>query len=101
MPLAVLIWFAAFVSAGLNGWGTFILRAGPSRLIYQTVEEQLRLALLGNILMDAPPHSGLMDLTDFASKGQTSLEVHVEANLRIVFIYYFLHLVIIYLETEI
>ena len=32
-----------------------ILREGPSSLMYQAVEERRRLALPGNILMDAPP----------------------------------------------
>ena len=44
-------------------WIGHILRAGPSRLIYQAVEEQHRIALPDNILMDAPPHSSLMGLT--------------------------------------
>ena len=51
-------------------WLGHILRAGPSRLIYQAVEEQRRLALPGNILMDAPPHSGLMDLASQARDRQ-------------------------------
>ena len=33
---------------------------------YQAVEEQFRLGLPGNILMDAPPHSCLMDLVTLA-----------------------------------
>ena len=43
-------------------WLDHILRAGPSRLTYQAVVEQHRMGLPGNILMDAPPHSCLMDL---------------------------------------
>ena len=35
-------------------WLGHILRAGPSRLTYQAVEEQRRLGSPGNILMDAP-----------------------------------------------
>ena len=43
-------------------WLGHILRAGPSRLIYQAVEEQRRLGLPDNILMDAPPHLSLVEL---------------------------------------
>ena len=44
-------------------WLGHILRAGPSRLIYQAVAEQFKMGKPGNILMDAPPHSCLSDLT--------------------------------------
>ena len=43
-------------------WLGHILRAGPDRLIYQAVEEQRRLGLPGNLLMDAPVHNSLMEL---------------------------------------
>ena len=43
-------------------WLGHILRAGPDRLIYQAVEEQRRLGLPGNLLMDAPPHNSLTEL---------------------------------------
>ena len=43
-------------------WIGDILRAGPERITYQAVEEQRRLGLPGNILMDAPPHSTLEEL---------------------------------------
>ena len=43
-------------------WLGHILRAGSSRLTYQAVEEQLRMRRPGNILMDAPPHTCLLDL---------------------------------------
>ena len=43
-------------------WIGHILRAGPDRLIYQAVEEQRRLGLPGNLLMDAPPHNSLTEL---------------------------------------
>ena len=51
-------------------WLVHILRAGPSRLTYQAVEEQSRLSRPVNILMDAPPHTcfmNLMNLTVIAS----------------------------------
>ena len=44
-----------------------ILRADPSRLTYQAVEEQSRLGRPGNILIDAPPHTCLMNLTVITS----------------------------------
>ena len=40
-------------------WLGDILRAGPERLTYQAVEEQRRMNLPGNLLMDAPPHTTL------------------------------------------
>lgn len=43
-------------------WLGHILRAGPTRLTYQAVEEQFRMGHPDNILMDAPPHTCLMDL---------------------------------------
>ena len=43
-------------------WLDHILRECPLRLTYQEVEEQFRIGLRGNILMDVPPHSSLMDL---------------------------------------
>ena len=43
-------------------WLGQILRQGPSRLTYQAVEEQRRLGLPGNILMDAPHHNTLREL---------------------------------------
>ena len=48
-------------------WLGHILRAGPSRLTYQAVEEQSRLGRPGSILMDAPPHTRLMNLAVIAS----------------------------------
>ena len=43
-------------------WLGHILRAGPDRLTYQAIEEQRRLALPGNLLMDAPHHTSLSEL---------------------------------------
>ena len=58
-------------------WIGHILRAGPSKLIYQAVVEQHRMGLPGNILMDAPPP--LMSVgTNRDGQGQGGLEVHVE-----------------------
>ena len=39
-----------------------ILRVGTGRITYQAVEEQMRLGLPGNILMDAPPYTTLEEL---------------------------------------
>ena len=39
-----------------------ILRAGPDRIAFQTIEEQRRLALPGNLLMGAPSHNSLAEL---------------------------------------
>ena len=47
-------------------WLGHILRAGPDRLIYQAIEEQRRLALPGNLLMDAPHHTSLLELANKA-----------------------------------
>ena len=44
-------------------WLGHILRAGTSRLTYKAVEEQFAMGHPGNILMDAPPHTSIMDLT--------------------------------------
>ena len=41
-------------------WLGHILRAGPSRLIFQAVDEQHKMGVPGDILMDAPPHSCLV-----------------------------------------
>ena len=43
-------------------WLGHILRAGPDRLIYKAVEEQRKLGLPGNLLMDAPQHNSLTEL---------------------------------------
>lgn len=43
-------------------WMGHILRAGPDRITYQSVEEQRRLALPDNLLMDAPNHNSLAEL---------------------------------------
>ena len=43
-------------------WLGHILRAGPDRITYKAVEEQKRMGLPGNILMDAPQHNTLRDL---------------------------------------
>ena len=43
-------------------WLGHILRAGPGRITYQAVEEQRRMGLPGNLLMDAPQHITLGDL---------------------------------------
>ena len=43
-------------------WLGDILRAGPERITYQAVEQQRRLGLPGNLLMDAPPHTTLEEL---------------------------------------
>ena len=52
-------------------WLGHILRAGPSRLTYQAVEEQRRLGSPGNILMDAPPHLDLAHLATMAQDRQS------------------------------
>ena len=39
-----------------------ILRAGPGRITFNAIEEQKRLSLPDNILMDAPQHNNLWDL---------------------------------------
>ena len=44
-------------------WIGDILRAGPERITYQAVEEKRRFGLPGNILMDAPPHTTLEELS--------------------------------------
>ena len=59
-------------------WLGQILRAGPSRLIYQAVVEQHRLVLPGNILMDAPPHTYMMNLTAKDRGRSSSLESYVK-----------------------
>ena len=43
-------------------WLGHILRAGPSRLTHKAVVEQYAIKKPGNILMDAPPHTSIMDL---------------------------------------
>ena len=43
-------------------WFGDILWAGPERITYQVVEEQRRLGLRGNLLMDVPPHVTLEEL---------------------------------------
>ena len=40
-------------------WLGHILRAGPSTLSYKSIEEQSRLGLPGNILMDSPFHTSI------------------------------------------
>ena len=67
-----------FASEGLSGWLGHILRAGPSRLIYQAVTEQHKMGLPVNILMDAPPHSCMLERPDCVSQRQDCLESHVE-----------------------
>ena len=47
-------------------WLGHILRAGPSHITFQAIEEQKRLGLPGNILMDAPLHNTLWDLVILA-----------------------------------
>ena len=52
-------------------WLGQILRAGPIKLTYQAVEEQRRLGLPGNLLMDAPHHNSLRDLAEKAKNLKT------------------------------
>ena len=48
-------------------WVGEILCAGPTRITYQAVEEQHRMALPGNLLMDAPhTHTALEELANIA-----------------------------------
>ena len=47
-------------------WLGHILRAGPKRLIYNAMEAQRDANYEGSILMDAPPHSSLHELTELA-----------------------------------
>ena len=43
-------------------WLGHILRADPDRITFQAVEEQRRMGLPGNLLMDAPQHNSLGEL---------------------------------------
>ena len=47
-------------------WLGHILRAGPGHITFMAVEEQKRLGLPGNILMDAPQHNSIWDLVTLA-----------------------------------
>ena len=52
-------------------WLGHILRAGPDRLTYHAIEEQRRLALPDNLLMDVPQHDSLTDLANLAKDRAT------------------------------
>ena len=47
-------------------WVGEILCVGSTRITYQVIEEQHRMALPGNLLMDAPLHTALEELATIA-----------------------------------
>lgn len=51
-----------------------ILRSGPTRLTYQAIEEQRRMALAGNLLIDVPPHTRHPGGTHYQSQRSKSME---------------------------
>ena len=59
-------------------WVGEILRAGPTRLTYQAIEEQNRMALPGNLLMDAPPYTTLEELA-ITAKDQVQWKILVNS----------------------
>ena len=52
-------------------WLGHILRAGPGHITFKAIEEQKRLGLPVNILMDAPQHNTLWDLVTQAKDDRT------------------------------
>ena len=59
-------------------WVKEILRAGPTRLTYQAIEEQHRMTLPGNLLVDAPPYTTLEELA-IVAKDQIQWKVLVNS----------------------
>ena len=48
-------------------WLVHILRAGDDRLLYQAVAVQAEIDNSGNLLMNAPPHNSLQELSLLAA----------------------------------
>ena len=55
-------------------WVGHILRQGPGHITYTALAVQSSRNLEGNLLMDAPPHTHLSELTHLASNGQSRVE---------------------------